>query len=320
VDRTSQLGDLIGTSTAMRDIFALIRRVAHNRSSVMITGKSGTGKEVVARTIHFHGNRAGKPFVPINCTAIPEGLLESELFGHVRGAFAGARTKKRGLFEEASGGTLFLDEIGDMPPGLQSKLLRVLQDREIRPVGGNRSVTVDVRIIAASNKDLLEEIEAGRFREDLYYRLKVIHVKTPPLREIRVDIPLLANHFLSLYCKEMGKGEKEFSPGAMESLSNYQWPGNVRELENEMKRLVVSIRKKVLDREHLSDNIRKSVRIDRKASHSLKEVVSETVEELEKEMILDALEACQNNQLRAAARLGLSRQGLFKKIKRYGLR
>jgi DNA-binding NtrC family response regulator len=179
---------------------------------------------------------------------------------------------------------------------------------------------VDVRVLAATNKDLEEEIKKDNFREDLYYRLKVIHVKTPSLRDIRIDIPLLANHFLSLYCKEMGKGEKEFSPGAMESLANYQWPGNVRELENEMKRLVVSIRKKVIDREHLSDAIRKSVRVDRKASHSLKGVVAETVEELEKEMILEALEACQNNQLRAAGRLGLSRQGLFKKIKRYGLR
>jgi DNA-binding NtrC family response regulator len=170
VDTTSKLGDLIGTSPAMRDIFAMIRKIAHNRSSVLITGESGTGKEVVARTIHYHGARAENPFVPVNCTAIPEGLLESELFGHVRGAFTGAHASKRGLFEHAAGGTIFLDEIGDMGLGLQSKLLRVLQDREIRPVGGNQSVQVDVRIIAATNKDLVKEMEQGRFREDLFYR------------------------------------------------------------------------------------------------------------------------------------------------------
>lgn len=299
----------------------LVDLVAQNPSTtLLITGESGTGKELAAKAIHQKSSRRDKAFVEINCAGLSENLLDSELFGHERGSFTDAKSMKRGLLEVADSGTVLLDEIGDMSLAVQPKLLRVLETRSFRRVGGLRDISVDVRIITATNKDLKKLVETGSFREDLYYRLKVIHVKTPPLREIRVDIPLLANHFLSLYCKEMGKGEKEFSPGAMESLSNYQWPGNVRELENEMKRLVVSIRKKVLDREHLSDNIRKSVRIDRKASHSLKDVVSETVEELEKEMILDALEACQNNQLRAAARLGLSRQGLFKKIKRYGLR
>ena len=179
VDRTSAFGDLIGTSPAMQEIFALIRKIAHGRSSVLITGESGTGKEVVARTLHFHGSRADKPFIPINCTAIPEGLLESELFGHVRGAFTGAHASKQGLFEKANGGTLFLDEIGDMGLGLQSKLLRVIQDREIRPVGGTQSVKVDVRIVAATNKDLAAEIEEGRFREDLFYRLNVIPLLHP---------------------------------------------------------------------------------------------------------------------------------------------
>ena len=233
VDRTSQLGDLIGASPAMRDIFALIRRIAHNRSSVLITGKSGTGKEVVARTIHFHGNRADKPFIPINCTAIPEGLLESELFGHVRGAFTGAHATKRGLFEEANGGTLFLDEIGDMPPGLQSKLLRVLQDREIRPVGGTRSVSVDVRIIAASNKDLLKEIEGGRFREDLYYRLNVIPIHIPPLNERPEDIPVLANAFLRRHTDDP---RRALSRGAIQRLQAAEWKGNGRELENLIER------------------------------------------------------------------------------------
>jgi transcriptional regulator with GAF, ATPase, and Fis domain len=181
----------------MREIAALIRKVAHTRSSVLITGESGTGKEVVARTLHFHGSRATRPFVPINCTALPEGLLESELFGHVRGAFTGAHASKKGLFEEAHGGTLFLDEIGDLGMALQGKLLRVLQDREVRPVGGNQPVRVDVRIVAATNKDLEKEIAEGRFREDLYYRLAVIPIHIPPLRERLEDIPALAEAFLT---------------------------------------------------------------------------------------------------------------------------
>ena len=196
VERAAGFGDLIGESPAMQEIFALIRKVAHGRSNVLITGESGTGKEVVARTLHFHGARAEKPFVPVNCTAIPEGLLESELFGHVRGAFTGATSSKRGLFEKAHGGTLFLDEIGDMGPALQAKILRVLQDREIRPVGGTEARKVDVRIIAATHRDLLAEIEAGSFREDLYYRLNVVPIDIPPLRERTEDIPPLVRGFI----------------------------------------------------------------------------------------------------------------------------
>ncbi|NNL65133.1 MAG: sigma-54-dependent Fis family transcriptional regulator, partial [Myxococcales bacterium] len=223
VDRTSSFGDLIGESAPMREIFALIRKVADNRSSVLITGESGTGKEVVARTLHFAGARKDKPFIPINCTAIPEGLLESELFGHVRGAFTGAHAAKRGLFEEAVGGTLFLDEIGDMGPGLQSKLLRVLQDREIRPVGGNQTVKVDVRIVAATNKDLETEMEAGRFRRDLFYRLNVIPVHIPPLRERPEDIGPLADFLLD---KHAGKpGSRRLSAAARALLLQGEWEG-----------------------------------------------------------------------------------------------
>ena len=236
VDQTSSFGDLIGQSPAMREIYGLIRKISGSTSSVLISGESGTGKEVVARTIHFTGARSDKPFVPINCTAMPEGLLESELFGHVRGAFTGAHANKKGLFEEADQGTLFLDEIGDMPISLQSKMLRVLQDREIRPVGGTRTVKVDVRIIAATNKDLHAEIERGNFRKDLYYRLNVIPVRIPPLRERPEDIPLLAEAFLR---KHSGDRVPRISPEAMEQLEKHPWEGNARELENAIERALV---------------------------------------------------------------------------------
>jgi len=233
VDQTTSFGDLIGVSPAMRDIFALIRKVAHGRSSVLITGESGTGKEVVARTLHYYGSRAEKPFIPINCSAIPEGLLESELFGHVKGAFTGANTSKRGLFEEANGGTLFLDEIGDMGQGLQSKLLRVLQDRVVRPVGGTEAVAVDVRIVAATNQELQGQIEKGTFREDLYYRLNVIPIHIPPLRERPEDIPALVDAFV----KKHSEGKRRtVSPAAVQKLKSWPWKGNARELENVIER------------------------------------------------------------------------------------
>ena len=238
VDQTTSFGDLIGNSAAMREIFALIRKIASNRSSVLISGESGTGKEVVARTIHFSGARAARSFVPINCTAIPEGLLESELFGHVRGAFTGAHVSKRGLFEQANGGTLFLDEIGDMGLGLQGKLLRVLQDREIRPVGGTTSVKVDVRIIAATNRDLREEIEHGRFRRDLFYRLNVIPIVIPPLRERPDDVPILAQAFLRRHAE--GRAV-QLTRAAVERPQRSNWEGNARELENLIERALALV-------------------------------------------------------------------------------
>jgi len=236
LDKTTAFGDLIGASPAMHEIFALIRKISSSRSNVLITGESGTGKEVVARTIHFTGTRGQAPFVPINCTAMPEGLLESELFGHVRGAFTGAHATKRGLFEEANGGTIFLDEIGDMSPALQSKLLRVLQDQEIRPVGGNKAVHVDVRVIAATNKDLKKEIAEGRFRQDLFYRLNVIAIHIPPLRERPEDIPPLALAFLERHAP----GRRvTLSRGALEQLKHQLWEGNARELENALERALL---------------------------------------------------------------------------------
>ena len=233
VARVSAFGELVGKSPAMNEIYALVRKIATNRSNVLITGESGTGKEVVARTIHFTGARAEKPFVPINCTAMPEGLLESELFGHVRGAFTGAHSNKKGLFETAEGGTLFLDEIGDMPISLQGKLLRVLQDRVVRPVGGTQSVKIDVRIIAATNQDLHKAIDEGRFRQDLYFRLNVIPIRIPALRERAEDIPLLAEAFLRKHAED---DHARFSDAALRKLSRGAWPGNARELENCIER------------------------------------------------------------------------------------
>jgi DNA-binding NtrC family response regulator len=225
--------ELIGDSPAMRSVLGVIRRAAHVDASVLVTGESGTGKEMVARTLHHHGRRAQKPFLPISCTAIPEGLLESELFGHVRGAFTGAIANKRGLFERADGGTLFLDEIGDIGAGLQAKLLRVLQDHEVRPVGSTQAIKVDVRIIAATNRNLEVEMEAGRFREDLYYRLNVIPIHLPPLRERPEDVPALVDAFAR---KHSGDRPRRFSRDAVLRLQSQVWRGNARELENVVER------------------------------------------------------------------------------------
>jgi DNA-binding NtrC family response regulator len=314
VDRTQAFGDLIGTSEPMREIFALIRKVAAGRSSILITGESGTGKEVVARTIHFSGARRAKPFVPINCTAIPEGLLESELFGHVRGAFTGAHTSKRGLFEEANGGTLFLDEIGDMGLGLQGKLLRVLQDREIRPVGGNQSVKVDVRIIAATNRDLHAEIEAGRFRRDLYYRLNVIPIHIPPLRERPEDIPLLAESFLR---KHAEGGPRRLSDAAMDRLKRGDWEGNARELENVIERAIALSEGSEIEPDVLpippdacGDQDEGESALKRALERQL------TLAELEDLYIDEVLRRTGGNKVQAARILGINRRTLYRRGER----
>ncbi|MBW2274644.1 MAG: sigma-54-dependent Fis family transcriptional regulator [Deltaproteobacteria bacterium] len=313
VDRTSSFGEIIGTSAAMHDIFALIRKVADNRSSVLITGESGTGKELVARTLHFSGARAERPFVPINCTALPEGLMESELFGHVRGAFTGATNSKRGLFEEASGGTLFLDEIGDMSMGLQSKLLRVLQDHEIRPVGGNQSRHVDVRVITATNKDLRSEIETGRFRRDLYYRLNVIPIEIPPLRERKEDIPLLAEAFVR---KHGDDRPRSIRPEAVEKLCRFRWEGNARELENMIERALA-----LEDADELGPD---SFPIFEEAGQQAPQggpgnlleeaLVSDmTLSELEERYTAEVLAKTDGNKARAARILGINRRTLYRR-------
>ena len=315
LDKTTAFGDLIGASAPMHEIFALIRKISSSRSNVLITGESGTGKEVVARTIHFTGSRASAQFVPINCTAMPEGLLESELFGHVRGAFTGAHANKRGLFEEATGGTIFLDEIGDMSPALQSKLLRVLQDHEIRPVGGNKAVRVDVRVIAATNKDLRAEIAAGRFRQDLYYRLNVIAIHIPPLRERPEDIPLLADTFLRRHSPDRAVS---LSREALDVLKRQPFEGNARELENAIERALLLASGDVIQPADLPFG--RSPGAPAPASRPPEQELLETAVERRLslrelgELYTDRILALVNgNKVRAARILGINRRTLYRR-------
>jgi len=315
VDQTSAFGDLIGASPAMREIFALIRKVAHSRASVLITGESGTGKEVVARTIHYHGSRSANPFIPINCTAIPEGLLESELFGHVRGAFTGAHTSKQGLFEKARGGTLFLDEIGDMGLGLQSKLLRVLQDREIRPVGSTQSTKIDVRIITATNKDLQKEMDQERFREDLYYRLNVIPIHIPPLRDRPEDLPLLVEEFVR---KHSDGVRRHVSRAAMERLMQYPWKGNARELENVIERALALSSDDQIDLADLpGDDLDGSG--GRDAAGEFPRSAAQrrlSLREVEDLYIEEVMRLTGGNKVQAAKILGIDRKTLYRRAER----
>jgi DNA-binding NtrC family response regulator len=315
VDQTSAFGDLIGASPAMREIFALIRKVAHSRASVLITGESGTGKEVVARTIHYHGSRSKNPFIPINCTAIPEGLLESELFGHVRGAFTGAHTSKQGLFEKARGGTLFLDEIGDMGLGLQSKLLRVLQDREIRPVGSTQSMKIDVRIVTATNKDLQKEMEQERFREDLYYRLNVIPIHIPPLRHRPEDLPLLVDAFVK---KHSDGVHQQVSRAAMERLMKFPWKGNARELENVIERALALSNGGQIDLADLpvadlDDSGRRDAADEFPRSAARRRLSLREVEDL---YIEEVMRLTGGNKVQAAKILGIDRKTLYRRAER----
>jgi two-component system response regulator HydG len=295
-----------------------VAQVAPSEATVLITGESGTGKEMIAGAIHFNSNRRDGPFVRLNCAAVTETLLESELFGHERGAFTGAERKREGRFRQAHGGSLFLDEISEMSLAMQVKLLRVLQEREITRVGGEEVITVDVRIIAATNKDLLEGIHAGRFREDLYYRLNVVTLNIPPLRERREDIPLLAQHFLKMFSEKNRKEIKGFTPQAMDRLLKYSWPGNVRELMNAIERGIVLSRSEYLDEEELS-------LIPENNSLSW-QVWSEDaipadmpLDEVEKATILKTLELSAGNKSEAARRLGVTRRTLHKKLKLYGV-
>ena len=311
--------NIIGTSTKIQQVIRQIEQMSHSAVDTLITGESGTGKELVAKAIHYNSPRGRKPLVALNCAALPESLLESELFGIEKGVATGVE-QRIGKFEEANGGTLFLDEIGDLSHTAQAKILRVLQERVVEHVGGRKTIPIDVRILAATNKNLEEEMKKGNFRQDLYYRLRVIHIRLPALREVPQDVPLLANSMLAKHCQEMKRKSMTLNPAALRCLETYSWPGNVRELENEMKRLVVSVRRENVTEEDLYEPIRNQS-IEAVGSKSMgPRSLRETVEELERDLIRKALQASQQNQLQAATALGLSRQGLIKKLKRYGIK
>jgi two-component system response regulator HydG len=311
--------NIIGRSPAMVKVLETVAQVAPSEATVLITGESGTGKEMIAGAIHFNSPRKDGPFVKINCAAITETLLESELFGHEKGAFTGAYRKKEGRFRQAHGGSLFLDEISEMSLAMQVKLLRVLQEKEITRVGGEEVIKADVRLIAATNKDLLQEIETGRFREDLYYRLNVVTMNIPPLKERREDIPLLAQHFLKMFSEKNRKKVKGFTPQAMDRLLKYDWPGNVRELMNAAERGVVLSRSEYLDEDELPLIFEEGMPEEETAT--LQETVHADLplDEVEKASILKTLELTEGNKSEAARRLGITRRTLHKKLKKYGV-
>ena len=310
-------GTLIGKSPAIRRVHDLISRVKDSDVTVLITGESGTGKELVALGLHREGKRSAGPFVAINCAALPEALLESELFGHVRGAFTDAKTGRSGLFADANGGTLFLDEVGEMPVGVQAKLLRALQDRVVRPVGGSAEIPFDVRIVAATNRDLLAAVDEGRFREDLYFRLNVLEIPVPPLRSRGRDVLLLGQHFLNRSAGEAGKTVIGFEPRAAEKLLGYHWPGNVRELQNCVERAVALTRFDHVTVDDLPDRIR-----DFATSHVLVTATGPDelvpLAEVERRYILRVLEVAQGHRTAAAKILGLDRKTLYRKLERWG--
>ncbi|MBI2114686.1 MAG: sigma-54-dependent Fis family transcriptional regulator, partial [candidate division NC10 bacterium] len=309
-----RLHNLLGASPAMQAIFALIRQAAPSDANVLITGESGTGKELVAKALHYNSPRAERPFVPVNCAAVPASLLESELFGHVKGAFTGAVAARRGLFREAEGGTLFLDEIGDMAPELQAKLLRVIEDRAVRPVGSDEAVPVDLRLVAATNKDLPTTIQEGQFREDLYYRLAVIPIHIPPLRERREDIPLLAEHFLRGSAAS-GKAIRGLTPAAMAALLRHPWPGNARELENVVKRAVTLTVGEQITPEAL---LLETSPAPAPATLLAQSARRPTLDELTGEYVALVLREVSGDKAKAAEILGISKRTLYRWEKRLG--
>jgi len=304
--------NIIGRSDALTAIFKLVEKIANTTSSVLIQGESGTGKELIARAIHYGSARADAPFVAINCAALPESLLESELFGYVRGAFTGANANKTGLFKTADGGTLFLDEISEMPESLQVKLLRALQEREFLPLGTTRPVSFDARLIAATNRNLEDEIESNRFREDLYYRLSVFSLTLPPLRERREDIPLLIRFFVEKFCRLLNVPPKTVSEEAMQAMINYEWRGNVRELQNAIERSV-TLSDERIERSHLPQKVIESAPAPLDRTDQLL-----TLEELERRHILGTLQRVADDKAAAAAQLGIDLSTLYRKLKRYG--
>ncbi|HPH66837.1 MAG TPA: sigma-54 dependent transcriptional regulator [Kofleriaceae bacterium] len=318
VAQTQRFDEILGASGAMQRVYTMIDQVAQTDATVLITGESGTGKEMVARALHRRSKRADGPFVAINCAAMPEALLESELFGHVKGAFTDARANKQGLFALANGGTLFLDEIGELSLSLQPKLLRVLQERTVRPIGGQQEVPIDVRLLAASNRDFETMVEEKTFREDLYYRINVVALPLPPLRARAADVLLLAQHFVSHYATVFDKQVAALSPAAAERLVQYSWPGNVRELQNCMERAVAVANFATLGVEDLPEKIRQ-YEAGPLPMHAQGHSGVVTVEEVERRHILHVLDLMGGNRTEAAKALGLDRKTLYRKLLRYGV-
>ena len=313
--KSFSLESIIGKSPAMNEVFETIKKVASASATVLINGESGSGKELVARAIHNSGQRKAKAFIPVNCTAIPEGLMESELFGHLKGSFTGAVSDKKGLFEEANNGTLFLDEIGDLSPTLQAKLLRVLQDKQIRPVGGSQLKQIDVRILAATHRDLSTMVKDGKFREDLFYRLNVLPVRVPPLRERAQDIPLLVENFITKFSAQNDSKVRGVTSEAMAALMAHPWPGNVRELENVIERAVVLCPNELID---VADIMGRALEA---AKRSIDNLFSDTptLEKLEERYIKLILGQAHNQKDKAAKTLGINRRTLYRKERVYGL-
>jgi len=303
---------LIGNSPRMQQVKALIKDLASLPTTVLLTGESGTGKELVVDSLHFQGDRSDKALVKVNCSALSDNLLESELFGHVKGAFTGAVKDHVGRFQKADGGTIFLDEIGDISPKMQLRLLRVIENMEFERVGGNTSIKVDLRIVAATNQDLRLKVARGQFREDLFYRLRVMEIKLPPLRERREDVPLLVSHFIQKFNRKLGKQIKTLSEEALRALTQHDWPGNVRELENVIERAFVLCHQPTITLEQLSDDLTSKSRSPMGGAYPLEE-------DEEVSSILTALEKTAGNKSRAARLLGLSRKTIYRKIEKYNL-
>ena len=318
VNKEFSTANIIGGGPRLREALGTIEKIRDTSVDVLITGESGTGKELIAKTIHYTSPRARKPFVALNCAALPETLLESELFGIEKGVATGV-DKRVGQFEAAQGGTLFLDEIGDLSLAAQAKILRVLQERVIQRVGGRDEIKIDVRILAATNKDLEATAKEQQFREDLYYRLNVIHIRTPSLREMREDIPEIAHFFLGRFCEEFNKPAMTFSPEAMAALGTAPWPGNVRQLQNEVKRLVICAAGDVISVSDLRDEMRPEQTSPPEEASEERSTIDRAMDRHEKQILTDALKENKGNQVQTAKALGLSRQGLIKKIKRLGI-
>jgi two-component system response regulator AtoC len=318
-----RLDRILTDNTKMKELCATVTKIAKSSASVLITGESGSGKELIATAIHYNSPRCNGPLIKINCGAVPEGLLESEFFGHEKGAFTGAATRRRGRFEQANGGTIFLDEIGDISAGLQVKLLRVLQEREFERVGGNETIKIDVRIIVATNRDLDAMVRAGAFRQDLYYRLNVVNLRVPALRERRDDVRLLADHFLQKFASENQREIIGFDENVLQALLNYSWPGNVRELANAVESAVIMSTGSIILLEDLPQNIisseLKSPSAAARDSGDTSRLLKEMVKEFERQTIIQALDRNNGSRVKTARELGISRRSLLYKLQEYGI-